>query len=235
MEGKRLLHTLRLANFLSYGPEGEEIELQPLNVLIGPNGSGKSNLIEAISLLKAAPENLSKPLRAGGGMPQWTWKGGGGSPAIDLRVETTVSHPDGPVPLRYWFQLMRVGQQLEVVDEGIENASRADKTRGDAEVFYAYREGTPILRASGTGRARPGTDIGRRDWRLDRHDLNPGELILSQRKDPKQYPELTYLGKTLSRIAFFRECNLGQRSPLRGPQQADLPSDFLRRTVAISV
>ncbi|MFO5439050.1 MAG: AAA family ATPase, partial [Dolichospermum sp.] len=47
----------KLQNFLSYGSEGEEIELQPLNVLIGPNGSGKSNLIEAIGLLQATPGN----------------------------------------------------------------------------------------------------------------------------------------------------------------------------------
>lgn len=32
MEGKRFIRTLRLENFLSYGSEGEEIELQPLNV-----------------------------------------------------------------------------------------------------------------------------------------------------------------------------------------------------------
>jgi predicted ATPase len=53
MEGKRFIHKLRLKNLLSYGSEGGEIELQPLNVLIGPNASGKSNLIEAIASLPA--------------------------------------------------------------------------------------------------------------------------------------------------------------------------------------
>ena len=48
MEGKRFIRTLRLKNFLSYGSEGETIELQPLNVLIGPNGCGKSNVVDAI-------------------------------------------------------------------------------------------------------------------------------------------------------------------------------------------
>ncbi len=57
MKGKRFIQKLKLQNFLSY--EREEIELQPLNVLIGPNGSGKSNLIEAFSILKATPTNLS--------------------------------------------------------------------------------------------------------------------------------------------------------------------------------
>ena len=42
MEGKRFIRSLRVENFLSYGSEGEEIELQPLNVLIGANASGKS-------------------------------------------------------------------------------------------------------------------------------------------------------------------------------------------------
>ena len=52
MEENRLIRTLRLKDFLSYGGEGEEVELKPLNVLIGPNASGKSNLIEAIGLPK---------------------------------------------------------------------------------------------------------------------------------------------------------------------------------------
>lgn len=62
MEGKRFIRTLRLENFLSYGSEGEEIELQPLNVLIGANTSGKSNLIEAIGILRATPTDLPAPL-----------------------------------------------------------------------------------------------------------------------------------------------------------------------------
>lgn len=54
---KRLLQTIRLQNFLSFGESAEEIELKSLNVLIGPNASGKSNLIEAISFLRAAPKD----------------------------------------------------------------------------------------------------------------------------------------------------------------------------------
>src|SRR5690349_16726912 len=75
MQGKKLLHLIELTNLLSYGSEGVSLELEPLNVLIGPNGSGKSNLIEAISLLAAAPKDLLKPLREGGGTAEWLWKG----------------------------------------------------------------------------------------------------------------------------------------------------------------
>ena len=39
-----LIKRIRLTNLLSFGPDTEELDLAPLNVLIGPNGSGKSNL-----------------------------------------------------------------------------------------------------------------------------------------------------------------------------------------------
>lgn len=47
MANQKLVRTIQLNNFLSYGQNEEIIELGPLNVLIGPNCSGKSNLIEA--------------------------------------------------------------------------------------------------------------------------------------------------------------------------------------------
>ena len=52
-----------------------ELSLEPLNVLIGPNASGKSNLIDALSILKAAPRDLPEPIRQGGGTSEWLWKG----------------------------------------------------------------------------------------------------------------------------------------------------------------
>ena len=45
------LKTLKVSNFLSFGPEGIDLPMKPLTVLIGANGSGKSNLLEAIALL----------------------------------------------------------------------------------------------------------------------------------------------------------------------------------------
>jgi AAA15 family ATPase/GTPase len=52
------LRSIRPTNFLSFGPESQEVDFLPLNVLIGPNGSGKSNLPEAIAILRAAPVDL---------------------------------------------------------------------------------------------------------------------------------------------------------------------------------
>ena len=80
MEGMRFIQSIRLENILSFGPDTAELPLEPLNVLIGPNASGKSNLIEALSLLHAAPSDLQEPVRRGGGISDWLWKGVPGHP-----------------------------------------------------------------------------------------------------------------------------------------------------------
>lgn len=71
-----LIHSIQLQNFLSFGASTEAVPLGRLNVVIGPNGSGKSNLLEAFDLLRNAPEQLLKPIREGGGVQDWLWKGG---------------------------------------------------------------------------------------------------------------------------------------------------------------
>ena len=69
------LRSLKLNNFLSFGPESKAVELTPLNVIIGPNASGKSNFIEAIELLHSTPTDLAGPIRFGGTAGEWLWKG----------------------------------------------------------------------------------------------------------------------------------------------------------------
>lgn len=231
MEGKRLLRTLRLANFLSYGPEGTEIELQPLNVLIGPNGSGKSNLIAAISLLKAAPTDLSAPIRAGGGIPEWVWKGedyetsesSENAVSIDIAIEATVSYRDSSPPLRYRFQLGQVGQSVRLISESLDDVEVPSTPV--AKSHYSYSQGKGVLTTSTTHITAK--TIGPVQRQLKEEDLVPGQSILSQRKDPDLYPELTYLGNLFSEICLFRSNNLGHASPLRGPQRADATSNFL--------
>src|SRR5947199_10458239 len=73
--GPRLLQSIALGNFLSFGPEMWRLPLGNLNLLVGPNGSGKSNLLEAISLLRSAPNDLRPVILRGGGAGEWVWKG----------------------------------------------------------------------------------------------------------------------------------------------------------------
>ena len=60
---------------LSFGPDTPPLELRPLNVLIGPNASGKSNLIDLLRLVRSLPSDMQAPIRGGGGIEGWTWKG----------------------------------------------------------------------------------------------------------------------------------------------------------------
>ena len=224
MDGMRLLRTLRLTNFLSYGPEGTEIELQPLNVLIGSNGSGKSNLIEAIGLLKAAPTDLAAPIRAGGRMSDWLWKG---ADSPQMTIESTVSYPEGQMPLRHRISLAPVGQLWEVIDEVVENEGKSHPSRPDVYFFYRYQGGHPVLNIREDVGSQAGSDTGRRERHLQREDIAPTESVLSQRKDPDQYPEITYLARMLSGISLFVHTDFGHGSVLRGLQAADEVASFL--------
>jgi predicted ATPase len=227
MEGQRLIRTLHLQNLLSFGPESEEITLEPLNVLIGPNASGKSNLIESMAILRATPKDLTAPIREGGGIGDWLWKGGKTIPTA--KVEGTVEYPEGIMPLRYRLCMTLVGQRLEIVDEAVENERPSKPGETDVDFFYRFQRGNPAIniRTDIGVHARAGTDEGRTRRHLRREDLSPEQSVLSQRKDPDQYPEITYLGNQFSSIRLYRDWNLGRYAAPRMPQKADLPDDFL--------
>lgn len=112
------LRRIRARNLLSFGPEGIDLELSGLNVLIGPNGSGKTNLLEVVRLLHAAPRDLAAPVRTGGGVRDWIWRGQPGSSAT---VEVIIDNPPGRQPLRHVIAFRESGRQFTLDDERIEN------------------------------------------------------------------------------------------------------------------
>jgi predicted ATPase len=217
--------TLRLRNFLSYGPNSEETEMKSLNVLIGANGSGKSNLIEALSLLKATPTNLVAPIREGGGAREWIWKGENALPSAE--IQATVAGPSGHA-LRYAFSFATVGQRFELVDEYLEEKEKTNDTEDDVYFYYRYQHGHPAVNARNP---KPGPqsvlEPPRYRRQLQREDLLPDQSVLSQRKDPDQYPELTHVGSQFSKMRLYREWNLGRYTAPRLPQKPDMPEDFL--------
>lgn len=226
MEDKRLIRTLDVENFLSYGSGSAPIELRPLNVLIGPNASGKSNLLEALAILRATPTDLMGPVRQGGGIAEWLWKGAGGA-SVTARIEATLSHPKGFMPLRYRLSFTEVGQRIELVDEVIENERPTTGDYDEPFFFYRFQNGHPVLNIRGTDEEDGGLDGGGEKRFLRREDLSPEQSVLSQRKDPEQYPEVTYVGRQFAEIRLYREWNLGRFTAPRLPQRPDLAGDFL--------
>ena len=221
----RFLKAIRLANILSFGPDSPELELESLNVLIGPNGAGKSNLVEIIGLLQAAAGNLLEPIQTGGGIAEWLWKGSEKAPVAE--IDATVYYPSGWMPLRHRLAFTMVGQRAELVDEAIENV-RPNSGEADVYFYYRYQNGHPVLNVKTDA---PGSD-GRARRQLHREDLSLDQSVISQRKDPDQYPEVTYLGSEYSKIKLFREWNLGRSTQPRRPQPTDLPADYLREDAA---
>ncbi len=210
---KRLIRTIRLRNFLSFGPASDEVELLGLNVLIGANASGKSNLIEAIDVLRACARDLTEPIRTGGGVAEWLWKGS--LRAAIAEIDATVYYPAGHMPLRHRLSFAVEGQRFTLMDEAVENERPSQAGARDVYFYYRYQHGHPVLNVAGAERA------------LRREDIAADQSVLSQRKDPDSYPEITYLGREYAKILLYREWDTGRQTTPRLPQKTDLPGDFL--------
>ena len=220
-----LIREIRLENLLSFGPESPALSLRPLNVLIGPNGSGKSNLIEAISLLQAAPTELARPLRAEG-VREWLWKGAGVPIAT---IEAIIENLRGTMPLRHRLSFRESGRRFDLADEAIEN-EKPHQGHRKVYFYYRYQRGRPVLNSPPPD--HPATKKGAdgekgRKRMLSRESIDPEKSILAQRKDPDAYPEITFLGEQYARIKIYTDWRFGRSSPMRRPQPPHERSDYL--------
>ena len=209
-----LIRRINLRSFLSYGPEEVGINLSPLNVLIGPNGSGKSNLLEALAIFRAAAGDLQSAVLTGGGIAEYIWKGE--RPTERASLNAVLSAPPS-MNLVMWhtLELAQAGSRLEVSREAIGTSASGV---GEVELVYMRKDDVTLL--------RPQTDATlNAEHRV--YDIKSGQSILSQRRDPERYPELTYLADQFASIALFQNWDFGRRSAVRLPQRTDLPSDFL--------
>ena len=209
------LRNITLKNLLSFGPEGLSLDLESLNVLIGPNGSGKSNLLDGIELLKSAPVQVTDPIRSGGGIRNWIW---GRQPGPSAWVETILENPDdGNHLLRHKIEFREFEQAFRLVDERVEN-EHPDPGHQDPFFFYRFQDGRPALAVKGEDNRRP----------LQREDVADDESILSQRKEPDQYPELAHLSSLYEGIRLYRDWGFGRKAPFRQPQSTDVRPTPLR-------
>jgi len=215
-----ILKELHLKNILSFGPDTKPIPLGPLNVLIGPNGSGKSNLLEAISLLHAAPKDLSAPVKEAGGVHDWLWKGVKHPTAS---IEVIINNKDRPdMSIRHSFSFVEHGKRFEVTSERIENA---DPFPGYNEPLYYYRNERGQIRLKEKSQIEsPGESV---DRQLPRGKIDPEASVLSQVRDPERYPTLAYLSEIYRKFRLYREWTFGRYTPPRQAQKADLPNDYL--------
>lgn len=227
------LERIQLTNLLSFGPQAEELELGPLNVLIGANGSGKSNFIEAIGLLQAAPTDLAARVRVGRGVADWMWQG---DAEADSAVIRTVVHPADQQALRYRVAFGERLQRFVIVGERLEplipqQAGPLFVDRGnDAHVAILRRntkvppERRPAL-SEVTERERMEIAFGQLlGYEQVEYPVEGSKSILAEVRDAEYYPELTYFAKDLERIRLYREWTFGQNNIVRSLQKTDLPN-----------
>ncbi len=208
-----LIRHLAPKNFLSFGPDNAGIELHSLNLFIGPNGSGKSNLIEAISLMRAAPKEFREVTRKGGGVSEWIWKGQAKEPAS---VELIFNHPTGQKPLRHKMSFQPVAQAFSLDDESVEESEPRHSSASDVYFYYRYRQGHPAVNTVKEGQRK-----------LAQDSIEPDRSILAQRRDPETYPELAWLAQNYEKIRIYREWAFGRNAVFREPQKADMRNDVL--------
>lgn len=217
-----LIRKIRLKNILSFGPDGMELEMAPLSVLIGPNGSGKSNLIDVMGLLKALPTDLAAVVRQRGGTRDWIWQGairiGLAKIGIDVKVPVPADDPRrlllGSSSYELWYRLSLLDdtRSLTVAKERLSSTNE--------EAVFISRTLHQLSLSSGTGERE--TKVNTIEYGVGRDDS-----ILAGLKDRRRYPEITRVGESLKEIRLYREWIFGRHAPLRFPQKSDLPNRYL--------
>ena len=220
-----LFRSLHLKNLLSF--RDAEIPLDRLNIVIGPNASGKSNLIEAIALLQAVPDDLARFLRVNGPSLDWIWKGDTELPSAEITavVENPDAGHEAERQLIYTLHLAASTDRLQIVEESLADAgSRSAKLWQPYYYFLAGGE------EGWVARRKPATDKnGDVDVleRLNPADFTPTRSVMGQVRDPVTFAVLTRTADRLSALRIYRNWSVGQGCPARLPQATDGDVEFL--------
>lgn len=215
MPEKILFESIKLQNFLSFGPEPMELELKPLNILIGPNGSGKSNLIETIDVMRSTPVGLQDTIREKGGISQFIWKGALKQTLTEIvftiYIDSWIIDFDGL--LNHQIGGTGSGFGLYIENELIFNKH--------GEFYYKNQKGQPMIKPYSTEPSSlEAIDTKDKNWTFY-------ESILKQRRDPTRYPQLTEIAEAYQSIRIYRNLNVSKDSPIRKAQSADYQWSFL--------
>lgn len=210
-----MIKSIKLKNLLSFGDPGLDLELKPLNVLIGPNGSGKSNLIDAISLLQAAPREIAEPIRRGGGIGEWINKDllaelrllGGAN--LEVVVDSDELPPDWSIK-----HAVTISGHVTTAVGG--EAVSVRRERGDFRAVFSVESGTF---ASVHGE-------NAQSWSRRIEKYNRAESVLSQLRG-SEVAEIDMLVEVYDSIRIHRDWTFGRNAAARQPQRADEKNDFL--------
>ncbi len=227
-----LLKSLHLKNILSFSEA--EVDLKPLNIFIGPNASGKSNVIETVALLQSIPGDLAGFFRRNGPILDWIWRGANqdGEISSTAHVEALIRNPMNlSMSLRYTLQLAANNERLQVVRERLEN-ERPHWPHPRPYYYFELDNGYGRISAqraadSTTRHSDEADGADTPQTNLTPDDIDPGKSIMSERRDPVNFPVPTQTARRFSSMRLYRTWNVGRDSPARRPQATDGAIDFL--------
>jgi predicted ATPase len=203
----KLISAIQLNNFLSFSEDSKEFALTDLNVLIGTNGSGKSNFLDAIAVLRSlAVGDTIDVFSRGGGIQQWIF-----DTNFESKVILRAKLKDKATKfLEHIFEFQIQGRSLNVVDEKI-GSEKTFLNEKLSYFYYRFNHGKPYASLKNS-----------RLREVSQKNVNTDASILSQRKDPENYPEIFKISESYSKIRMYRNWEFGRTSTLRTPQQSDL-------------
>ena len=217
-----LFHELRLRGLLSFGPQGIELPMAPLNVLIGPNGCGKSNLLEALALFKAAATSIGEPIARGGGVREWLWKGPGAPDAIAM--EAVVEYPRSGT-LEHSLSLIDRVDRPAVSRERVELPKERPDDHYNIWLYCRPPQNEEFALELGSGAALSVIDD---DSGIAHFSdiFRPDESFVSYCGMPF-HPALWHLKQQYELIRLYRDWSFGPGAKLRQPCYAHVRRDFL--------
>ena len=216
-----LLRRLKVSGLLSFGPKEVDLPMAPLNGLVGPNGSGKSNLLEAVSLLQAAPRTISEPIARRGGLKEFLWKGPN---ALDtIAMECTVSFPPSGA-LKHVLNIASRAGRTVVADERVEPLDDRLRERNGRSYRLSFEDGMfdETTRVTGSFLSK----IHQSPPITEFSGFAKPEASFLYYSSP-DYPELWHLRKSYEDIRLYRNWSFGPYAKLRIPCNAHGRSDFL--------
>ncbi|MDR2750358.1 MAG: AAA family ATPase [Clostridiales bacterium] len=207
-----MIRRIKIANFLSFGSDCEEISIKGLNVVIGNNGVGKTCFIEAIDLLRKAPsfQEFSNKLRKMG--DNLLHRGPDGRPAtLEFSLDNMDKSTKGNYPeLLYKISFVYENQMLRISEEKLTGLGN-----GYEYQYYDSNNGMPRIRVDNEM-----VDLG-----PDR--LAPCQSFLSFYKTYLHYPVIAALAAELEKIKIYRNWTFGSETLMHQPQKTDVPRKFL--------
>jgi predicted ATPase len=216
MAVRMLLRELGLENIFSF--KKTIVELRGLNVLIGPNAVGKSNLIEAISLLKAAPDDLNREiLRLGGVRVVCSLAGAAASPIAVIECSGIAGEL-----LRYRLEFSEQASGFVILREHLTDVGADPEKSSSGTYFYRTPARVLLNRRSGNLAVQlgivPGSDTGA---------VTHGESVLALYKNPVDPTPITRVGRGFEQIRIYREFRTTGNSQARRGVSTSASKDFL--------